>query len=196
MSAGNGAGISDKITISLMSDRQIIERLKNSDRSALREVFDAYHRRLYNFLLYRSGSPEEAEDLLQDLYIRLWQYREQISDRNFVGYLFTMARNLSLNRIREQTTELNYVRMAESQDAAVTGAADSPVERDDRIFDFLESCINLLPEKQRTTLLLNRSDGLTYREIASYLELSVKAIEKRMQKAYDLLRECMKDMLK
>lgn len=176
-----------------MSDTDIIAGLHNSDAAALREVFDRYHQQLFRFLLYRTGDRMEAEDLVQDVYVRLWKYRKRVTDENLLGYLYSIAGSLSNNRVRQKNIELDYIQKKKASPAGdlAQDPAGGSDEVEEEVFEMLEKCVNGLPEKQRTTLLLNRSEGLTYKEIARYLELTQKAIEKRMQKAYELLRGCM-----
>lgn len=179
-----------------MSDTDIVNALRNSDTEALREVYDRYHRQLYRYILYRIGNSAKAEDLLQDVYVRLWKYRKNITRENFPSYLYSIASSLLNNKVRRRNIELEYIQrkresLSDETDLDILGMSD---EINKQKLKLLEECINTLPEKQRATLLMNRSEGLTYEEIATYLELSQKAIEKRISKAYDLLRMCMEKL--
>lgn len=180
-----------------MSDQDIVTALQNSDTEALRKVYDRYHRQLFRYILYRIGNSAKAEDLLQDVYVRLWKYRNNITHENFPAYLYSIASSLLNNKVRRRNIELEYIQLkreslSDETDIDILEVSD---DMNKQKLKLLEECINTLPEMQRTTLLMNRSEGLTYEEIATYLELSQKAIEKRISKAYELLRRCMEKLL-
>lgn len=173
-------------------DSEIVALLNKSDVQGLKKIFDKYHQQLFNYLIYRTGNTGDAEDLLQNVYLRLWKYRNNITNENLSAYLYSIATSLSNNLAKKRKTELEFIRKNLHR-----SDTDLEVEETWKSEDLekLKQCIHQLPEKQRSTLLMNRMEGLTYKEIARYLDLSQKAIEKRISKSYELLRACLKEIL-
>jgi RNA polymerase sigma-70 factor (family 1) len=149
-------------------------------------LFNRYYTQIRNFLYYKSGNMELAEDLTQDAFMILWTKRENIDPEKVKSYLFTIANNLFLNNVKHQKVVLKF-----NQQPVNTASMETPhyLMEEDEFRDSLERAISSLPEKNRVVFLMNRIDKLTYREIADRLELSVKAVEKRMTKALQKLRE-------
>lgn len=173
-------------------DSEIVALLNTSNVQGLKKTFDKYHQQLFKYLLYRTGNAGDAEDLLQNVYLRLWKYRNSITNENLSAYLYSIATSLSNNLAKKRKTELEFNRKIARQSVSESDAEEIWEQED---LEKLKQCIHQLPEKQRTTLLMNRMEGLTHREIARYLDLSQKAIEKRISKAYELLRACLEEIL-
>lgn len=157
-----------------------------SKPEGFKQAFMAWSDALRNFLYYKSGDLQLAEDLCQEAFLRLWKQRENVTEGKEKSFLFTIGNNLFLDKMRHEKVKRNY--------KAKYVAPDSP---NDPLFSLeekefkerLEKAIAALPESQREVFLMNRIEKLTYREIAEILELSVKAIEKRMSKAIKELRK-------
>lgn len=176
----------------MINDDKIVDLLRKSDATALKLVFEKYNRQIFNFLLYRVQEPHEAEDLLQDVYLRFWEYRETVTGENLLSYLYSIAGSLSHNRRRDKRNKLNFIL---KQEKRVVYPDTIGVDDQEKLLKQLERCIQQLTEKQRVTLLMHRIEGLTYREISNYLDLSIKAIEKRMRYAYKGLKECLEKIM-
>lgn len=129
---------------------------------------------------------ELAEDLTQDAFTILWTKRENIDPTKVKSYLFTIANNLFLNEVKHRKVVLKF-----NQHPVNTTSSETPqyIMEESEFSDQLQNAISGLPEKNRVVFLMNRIDKLTYREIADQLGLSVKAVEKRMTKALQKLRE-------
>lgn len=129
---------------------------------------------------------EKAEDITQDAFVKLWEKRAQVRMETVKVYLFTIANNMTLNEIKHQSVVMGFV--SRSKPASMTESPQFELEKQEFAAK-LKAAIDSMPEKSRVVFLMNRIDGLTYGEIADRLHLSVKAIEKRMKKALDILRE-------
>lgn len=142
--------------------------------------FRSNGRPLRNFLLYKGAPLLEAEDLMQEAFIRLWENCSKVQVEKAKSFLFTVANNLFLNqKTREKVVwkfEKSYT--SSSLDSRPDG------ELEGKEFQArLEAAIQALPPGQREVFLLNRIEKMTYAEMAKTLGVSVKAIEKRMHKA-------------
>ena len=156
------------------------------DPDEFRKLFDSLYDGLRKFLYYKSGSMEQAEDLAQESFLILWKKRENIDPDKVKSYLFTIANNLFLNEVKHQKVVLKFQKRPQQE-----ATFQTPQYRmeEEEFRQRLTRAISELPEKHRVVFLMNRVDKLTYREIAERLELSVKAVEKRMHKALMTLRD-------
>lgn len=155
-------------------------------RSWFKLTFDQNYQYVLNYLFYLSGDAELSEDLTQDVFLQLWDKRHNIKAETLRPYLFTIARNCFLKNIRRQNYDLKF--RAEYFDELENESPEYIMEMKE--FDEkLQNSLAALPEKCRVVFLMNRIDGLSYREIAEALGVSVKAVEKQMSKALSILRE-------
>ena len=156
-----------------------------NDKVWFRKTFDLNYEKIRNFLFYRFGDIEKAEDLTQDVFIKLWENRKKIETGKEVPYLYKVASNLFNNQYKREKLHLEFVN---TNDAKInTETPQYLLELKE--FDIkLQEAISNLPETCRTIFLMNRIDKLTYAEIAEIRSVSVKAIEKQMHKALTLLK--------
>lgn len=152
-------------------------------------VFMSHSEHLRNFIYYKSGNLQRSEDILQDAFSKLWEECSKVPFEKAKSFLFTVANNLFLNEEKHKKVVLKF----EKQNT-LGNNFESPhflleeAEFEKRLHDAIES----LPDGQKEVFLMSRIDGLKYKEIAERLELSVKAIEKRMHKALISLRKISK----
>lgn len=151
-----------------------------------REYFDLYYKAVRNFLFFKTGDEQLAEDIAQDTFVKLWENRDTIERKTVKAYLYTIAGNLAINQLKRQQLRFKYINATGER-----SENDSPeylmMVQDFR--DQLEQVLNSMPEASREVFLMNRLEDLKYREIAERLNISVKAVEKRMSKALQILRE-------
>lgn len=167
-----------------MSTTDIIGICKESIFSSF---FKSHSKPLRNYLYYKFGNLDQAEDVTQEAFIKLWQNCADVPLEKAKSYLYTIANNTSLNAIAHQKVVLNYAKKV------------GPVERTDESPEFileedqfkakLLKAIENLNETQRVAFLMHRIDGKKYAEIATELAISVKAVEKRIHLALLELRK-------
>jgi len=149
-------------------------------------IFMTYAESLRNFMYYKTGSLQQAEDLMQDAYGKLWEECAKVTAAKAKSFLFTVANNLFLNQAKHKKVVLKF----ESKSHTDRNEQTPQYLMEEAEFKArLEAAIQTLPEGQREVFLMNRIDKLKYREIAERLGLSVKAVEKRMHKALVTLRK-------
>ena len=149
-------------------------------------VFYDHAKSLRDFLYYRSGNLEQAEDLMQDAFSKLWEYCAKVSIDKARSFLFTTANNLFLNQVSRKKVALKFEQAIMPQN----DHQDPEFLLQSKEFKKqLEDAINDLPEDQRQIFLMNRMDKLKYREIAEMLSISVKTVEKKMHLALTALRK-------
>lgn len=161
-----------------------ILRIRQSDRAAFDELFLFFQQDVFNFLLYQTQDEMLAEDLLQEVFLQLWESRADLNEEYSIkSYLFTMARNKFLNHVRHQNVvaaHVGEVRLTGMSTSNQTPEGDL-VEKEFR--DLLINAINEMPDMMRTVFLMNRVDGLPAKEIAERLSISTRTVESHIYKA-------------
>ena len=151
------------------------------------DFFNKHSKGLRDFLLYKFGDVNQAEDVTQDAFITLWQNCADVPIEKAKSYLYTVASNSTLNKIARQKLALNY---SKNSNANKMNSENPEFLLEEKQFkDKLLSAIENLNEKQRVAFLMNRVDGKKYYEIAEELSISVKAVEKRIHLALVELRK-------
>lgn len=149
-------------------------------------IFNKHSTTLRNYIYYKCGDTELAKDIAQESFINLWNNCARVVFEEALYYLKRIASNRFLNTVKHQNVVLNYSKQKISD---VNLESPEFIIEEKEFMNKLQSAIQRLPEKQRTVFLLNRIDKKTYAEIAALLDLSVKAIEKRMHNALKSLRK-------
>lgn len=148
--------------------------------------YEKYSRDLYNFMYYKCGDGDSSLDLVQEAFVKIFQNCGKIEFSKAKSYLFTTANNLFLNTVKHQKVKLAYAKHQPAE--VVTGEDPQFVLQEKEYMEELENAIASLTDAQREVFLLNRIDGKKYREIAEMLNISEKAVEKRMMGALKKLR--------
>ena len=149
-------------------------------------IYNTHFDDLRRYLIYRSGDQDLSGDIAQNVFMKVWTKKIELASGNIKSLLFKMATDEFISHIRRKKVERAY---SDSIDLRLVQESDSG---DDELKDKKEQfkkALNQLPEKQRTALLMNKMQGLTYKEIAESLNLSAKAIEKRISQALGTLKQ-------
>jgi RNA polymerase sigma-70 factor (family 1) len=154
-----------------------------------KSIFDGYYHPLKNFLYYKLGDIDLAEDMTQEVFIRAWDKRDNIVQETVRSYLYKIANNLAINHFKSARSRFEF--KLDGHDSPAGESPEFVMEKEEFALR-LNNALAGLPEIQRIVFLMNRIDDLTYREIAERLEISVKAVEKRMQGALESLRDVIK----
>ncbi|NQW36071.1 MAG: sigma-70 family RNA polymerase sigma factor [Flavobacteriales bacterium] len=149
-------------------------------------LYNKHAKDLRNYLYYKFGNLESAEDIVQESFIKLWQKCADVVLEKAKSFLFTVATNMFLNEKNHEKVVLRYQQIPQN-DTNVETPEFVMLEKE--YMDKLQTTLSDLPDGQREVFLLNRIEKKTYKEIADLLGLSVKAIEKRMHLALKYIRE-------
>ena len=139
-----------------------------------------------NFAFYKCGDRDSALDLVQDAFAKIWENCSNIEFAKVKTYLLTTVNNLFLNTIKHNKVVLNYAKEVPNLDTNNQSPEYLLEEEEFKIK--LQNAIATLNEAQREVFLMNRIDGKKYREIAELLDISQKAVEKRMSGALKILK--------
>lgn len=151
-----------------------------------KRVFEEWNTSLQRFLVSRGLSLDDAGDLVQDCFVRLWNNCEKVKVEQAGSYLFTLARNISIDHFRKEKTKLKYKNQLRSENEIKDGQYMLEMAE---FKEKLENAIDTMPELSKEVFVMHRFDSLSYKEIANVLNISTKAIEKRMHKALKHLSE-------
>lgn len=166
----------------------LIARFKQGDQQAFSELYDKYHGKLFRFALSYLKSEEEAEDVVHDLFVKLWDKKDQLREgQNFDAYIFTVSKNHILNRIRNKKVRRNC---RDSIQKSVDIHANPTIRQVSgaeykAIYD---KALNLLPDRRKQVYLLSRQEGLSYEEIAAELNISKNTVEVHIVRALKSIR--------
>ncbi len=175
--------------LSVASPPGLAARIRGGDAQAFEALFRAEYGRLCSFLQSQVREAAVAEELAQDVMLRLWQARERLHpDASLRAYLYRSARNAAINRNRRAVYERNWaVREAHAPVPAGPGA-DARV-RTSELAAAAAAAIAALPDRCRLIFLMSRSQHLSHAEIAESLDLSRKTVEAQIGRALKLLRD-------
>ncbi len=163
----------------------LVSMLVNGQEEALEIIYNRYYNRVYLIALQFLKSPELAEEIVQDVFLKLWEKRETIdSDRPVEAWLYTVTKNRVINQFkkiaRHQATMAPYKVAADVADAQP--AADAKVINRE-IEQLLQEAINHLPEKQKEVYRLAREEGFSRKEIAEHMQISALTVKTHMSRA-------------
>ncbi len=151
------------------------------DENIFSTFFKTHAKSLRNYLLYKFGNNDQAEDMAQEAFIKLWQNCKNVPLEKAKSYIYTIATNSSLNAIAHNKVVLAY----EKNNLVLDRTNENPehiLEQEEFQSKLLNS-IQKINETQRVAFLMHRIDGKKYAEIAEELNISIKAVEKRIHLA-------------
>ncbi len=159
--------------------------------SVYNAVYQEQAEKLRNILYYKCGDLSQAEDLVHESFIKLWNRCAEVLYDKVGGFLYTVANNLFLDQVRSKKVSMNFEKTLGPQ----TDSKDPYYQlRSDEFQQHVEEAIASLPEGQREAFLMNRIDKLTYKEISIQLGISQTAVEKRISKALTKLQDLIKEL--
>jgi RNA polymerase sigma-19 factor, ECF subfamily len=169
--------------------------LAQRDETAFEQVFKTHFKRLHAYAFTILRDEVEAEEMVQQVFFKLWERNENLSLSGSVSaYLYRAVHNESLNYIKHQKVRSNHqLHVAYSMKNEVEHPAKKVIAGE--LEKKIHTALNELPEQCRTIFQMSRFDELKYREIADKLGISVKTVENQMGKALKLLREKLADFL-
>jgi len=173
-----------------MSDREInlMLAIRGGSAAAFQELYEAYQKPLANFLYRMCWNRALVDDLVQEVFLRVWRSREQYEPTAKVStYLFRIASNLWINHAeKKRETALG------DADRPAGGAPEEPLERSEAQ-QAVKRAVDALPEGERLCLVLSEYNGLKYAEISEVLGIPVGTVKSRIFSAVQRLKVALKD---
>ncbi|MCG8475013.1 MAG: RNA polymerase sigma factor [Cytophagales bacterium] len=148
-------------------------------RKEFKQLYQTNVRCIRNYLYYRSGNPSAADEITQETFVRVWEKQFDYDPKKTKSLLYKIANQLFLDSVRQY-------RLAEEHADELSFRLKEGMEHNEPNAMMLKKCeqaLAALTENERVVFLMSRKDGMKYRDIADCLEISVKAVEKRMSQA-------------
>jgi RNA polymerase sigma factor (sigma-70 family) len=172
----------------LPTDEQIMEAVKNGDLPQAAALFDRYHKRIFNFLARMTMDRDVAEDLTQNVFLRMIKYRGSYREGNkFMPWIYQLARNIFSDHY--QASKNRYTGFLDVEKMRDTMADSEESKMQDDREELLQRSIARLDEEQRELLVLTRFQQLKYEEVAMMLDTTVANIKVKVHRAIGKLRE-------
>lgn len=171
-----------------MEENELILLLKQSNKDAFTTLYNRYWKQVYNFSRLYLTSQSVAEEVVQEVFIKVWESRDFVREEdNFKGLLFIITRNLIFNLHRKSVNE-DFYRMTVL--SAMEDSYDIEEEIETRnLSEYIDLLIAELPPRRREIFILSRKENKSYKEIALLLDISEKTVENQISEALKYLRK-------
>ena len=153
--------------------------------SEFKNLYDKYFDSIRRYIYYRSSDEALATDVAQNCFLKLWEKKDFLYKKNIKALLYKMATDEFINHWRKQKREREF---ANEHFEIKSNEAENENEEIIKYRKKMQLILSGLGERQRSVFLMNKMDGLTISEIANYLGLSIKAVEKRMTQAWKFIK--------
>jgi RNA polymerase sigma-70 factor (family 1) len=170
-----------------ISDESLIAALQQSSVKAFEEIYNRYWYRLYRFVYQETGTREEAEELVQDLFTSLWNRREQLAVRHLGAYLTVSIRNLTTNYIKSQITHRKYQEYSIMHEIRQASLTEETVYYAD-LARAVDEAMAKLPERTLAIFKLSRFERQSVRDIARTMNMTEKAVEYHITKSLKVMQ--------
>ena len=171
-----------------MTDEQIMEAVKTGDLQQASLLFDRYHKRLFNFLARMAMDRELAEDLTQNVFLRMIKYRNSYREgAKFQSWIYQVARNVFSDHYQTiKNRKSEFVDVEKMGDRMADSDETSMMDEQERL---LHRSMAMLSEEQRELLVLTRYQQMKYEEVATIMDTTVANIKVKVHRAIAKLRE-------
>jgi len=187
------------------SDAEVMLRVKAGDQPAFNYLVQKYRRPLVSFMYRMARNAAVAEDLAQEVFLRVYRSRESYeASAKFTTWLYRIATNLAVNHARDTRHERPEIMVSLDEPDEATGmtmdladgemTAEQAMVRRERLMGIRRK-IEALPERQRLAVVMHKYQQMDYRQIAEVLELSESATKSLLFRAYETLREQLKEFI-
>ena len=168
---------------------ELIEQLRNGDMGAFDTLYFRYSQRLYGFVVKLIKKDDDAEEIVQEVFIKIWESRKKIDTyKSFESFLFTIAYNSTITLLRKRVNERKYIDHVKSLQSNIASANIIDEIHYTQLNEKVQTLINQLTPRQKEIFKLSREQGLTNNEIAKELNLSVNTVENHISKALNFLK--------
>ncbi len=172
------------------TDKELVKRIKKGDQRAFKLLFYNYEKRVYYFVLKIVGEKEPAEEILQDVFVKIWNYRLKLDEtKSISAFLFKTSKNTALNYLRD------CILLKEHQNIVAdnTDVFANELLPDDHLVveDYMRSYNNIidqLPSQRCEIFKMSRQEGLSYQEIAEKLKISKNTVRLQIVESLKFIR--------
>ncbi len=174
------------------SDKELIRRLKKGNIEAFNQIFYAYSAKLYHFAYGYLKSKEDAEEMVQEIFSKIWDKRADIKEEyEFRSYLFSIAFNYIKKHFRSKALINKY---AESATSNINESEQTQEEVNyTSLKSIVDELVNRMPEKRRIVFIKSRFEGKNAKDISEEMDISQSTVENHLNQALRFLRQHLKD---
>jgi RNA polymerase sigma-70 factor (family 1) len=166
----------------MIEENELVQLTSKGDKAAFTKLFERHHLRLGTFIYKITKSKEIAEEVVLDIFLKIWMTRETLAEiRNFDAYLFVLAKNGALMALRKASRE--HAKIDEWKKDSVTDIGGAENDNKEFYLTLIDEAINHLSPQRKKIYLLSRHKGLTYAEIGKELHLSKLTVRAHIQQA-------------
>ena len=173
---------------------RLVEGLKNDEQESLNEIFRYYYPKLHYFSKKILKSEDNIDDVIQDVFLKLWTHRHNITNHStFNALIYTITKNVILNLIRSKLKENKFVENLSNASIAPEYITQNTYHFSE-VKSAVETAITKLPEKRKRVFMLSRFEGLANKEIARELNISEKTVEDHISHAVKFIKKSLGDL--
>ncbi|MFW5725563.1 MAG: RNA polymerase sigma-70 factor [Bacteroidota bacterium] len=171
-----------------------IEGLRRGDKQVFEQIFNTWYEPLSRYCTIRLGNQEDAEEIVQDIFVKLWVKRNELTiTTSLKPYLYRMALNKIINHQEHLKIRLQHKEAVRGENRVQQ--PDSSLLNQKELMAMLAKAVAMMPKKRRMVYEYSRNDGMTYAQIAEKMEISVKTVEAHLSAALEHLRKNLRDFL-
>ena len=175
--------------MNIPSNKSLLKLLQSNDKNAIDFLYTTYSKRLYKFALSYLKTEEDALDLVQEVFVAIWENRQKLNpDTNWEAYLFTVAKNTVLSIFRKKISEKNYLDHLR-QVAVISQNTNEEQVNYNILSEKIQELVEQLPEQRKLIFKLSKIEGQSNKTIAEKLNISVKTVEDHMTKARKFIKK-------
>lgn len=172
-----------------VNEKNLLQQVSEGNEQAFRQLFDTYKNKLYFYILKITESEDVAEDVVQNIFLKLWINRANlIQIQNLNAYLYRMSHNYAINGLKRMAREtLVLAEISKQEPKSYNSADDNVIHKD--VQQLLNKAIEQLPTQQKLVFKMSWNEGLKQEEIAQRLNISILTVKKHKGEALRKIRE-------
>ena len=156
-------------------------------------IYEEYSKDLHDYLYYKYGAQHDPNDAIQEAFTKLWQKCREVPFSGAKGFVFTVAKNSMLNKIKHHKVVLKYLELPKKE---YTNETPEFILEQEEFHLKYQKALAKLTEEQRVAFLLNKVEGKKHQEIATLLNITKKVVEYRIYSAFKLIKQELKEIKK
>lgn len=176
------------MTLRDKTDIELVTQLTQDDEAAFSELYIRYKDKLSYFCFYLLKSKEEANDIVQEIFIRIWESRSFINpELSFSAFLYTMARNRIMNYFRDIDIDTKVKEIFAARKITVEETTESQIIYTE-YQEILQAAIDLLPTQRKRIFNMSRVENMPHKEIAAELGISINTVQEHISEALKFIK--------
>ncbi len=182
------------MNLNSLPDEILLIRLRSGDEAAFRVIYERYWKKLYSVARRKIESLDAVEELVQDIFLKVWERRRESRIEQLDAYLFTAVRYATINHIKSTVIHEKYVDYAYAHLPEGASTTDDQMDLDELI-EAVDKQLNELPEKTSQIFRLNRLEYRSIKEISAQLQVPERTVEYHLSQAIKALRVYLRDYI-